>query len=220
MPDNPDQRIQDDINQFTGATVSLTMGLLNATCHTRQFCRHSVGVESAASASAWLATTTTIAGYMVWMAVLYCLRGQCADALHRPATDCPELPAAEAVEADFRHHLIRVREYSEAIALDRGEKVEGHLHLTCVSPACWPTTCALLKAQKNLIWFTAFFGQAALIFPFLVAAPRFFSGAIQLGELMQISSAFDRVQGSLSWFVDNYSSVGILASHHRPPDLV
>ena len=52
---------------------------------------------------------------------------------------------------------------------------------------------ALLKQQKRLIWFSSFFGQAAVVFPFLVAAPRFFSGAIQLGELMQISSAFGRV---------------------------
>jgi putative ATP-binding cassette transporter len=66
---------------------------------------------------------------------------------------------------------------------------------------------ALIKAQKGLIWFTSFFGQAAVVFPFVVAAPRFFSGAIQLGELMQISSAFGQVQGSLSWFVDNYSSL-------------
>jgi putative ATP-binding cassette transporter len=46
-----------------------------------------------------------------------------------------------------------------------------------------------------------------VVFPFLVAAPRFFSGAIQLGELMQISSAFGQVQGALSWFVDSYSSL-------------
>ena len=65
----------------------------------------------------------------------------------------------------------------------------------------------LIKAQKNLIWFTNFFAQAASVFPLIIAAPRFFSGAIQLGELMQIGSAFGRVQDSLSWFVDNYSSL-------------
>lgn len=67
----------------------------------------------------------------------------------------------------------------------------------------------LIKQQKNLVTFTAFFGQAAVIFPFVVAAPRFFSGAIQLGQLMQISSAFGKVQDSLSWFVDNYDSVAV-----------
>ncbi len=65
----------------------------------------------------------------------------------------------------------------------------------------------LIRAQKRLIWFTNGFGQAAVVFPFIVAAPRFFSGAIQLGQLMQVASAFGRVQDSLAWFVDNYSSL-------------
>jgi vitamin B12/bleomycin/antimicrobial peptide transport system ATP-binding/permease protein len=109
-------------------------------------------------------------------------------------------------EADFRHHMVRVREYSEAIALDRGEAVErGHLDRRFV--AVLANYLRLIKAQKNLIWFTNFFGQAAVVFPFIVAAPRFFSGAIQLGELMQISSAFGQVQDSLSWFVENYSTL-------------
>ncbi|WP_394789223.1 ABC transporter ATP-binding protein/permease, partial [Rhodoferax sp.] len=100
----------------------------------------------------------------------------------------------------------RVREYSESIALDHGEKVE-RAHLDMRFTAVLANYLKLLKAQKNLIWFNSFFGQAAVVFPFIVAAPRFFSGAIQLGVLMQISSAFGRVQDSLSWFVDNYSSL-------------
>jgi putative ATP-binding cassette transporter len=57
--------------------------------------------------------------------------------------------------------------------------------------------------------FTASFGQASVIFAFIVQAPRFFSGAIQLGQLMQVNSAFGRVQDSLSWFVDNYDRVAV-----------
>jgi putative ATP-binding cassette transporter len=109
-------------------------------------------------------------------------------------------------EADFRHHLVRVREYSEAIALDRGQAVErGHLQLRF--SAVLSNYLQLVKKQKNLVWFTNFFGQAATVFPFVVSAPRFFSGAIELGELMQIASAFGRVQDALSWFVDNYSTL-------------
>jgi putative ATP-binding cassette transporter len=59
--------------------------------------------------------------------------------------------------------------------------------------------------QKRYTWFNSGYGQAAVVFPMLVAAPRYFSGAIQLGELMQISSAFGQVQESLSWFITNYS---------------
>jgi vitamin B12/bleomycin/antimicrobial peptide transport system ATP-binding/permease protein len=109
-------------------------------------------------------------------------------------------------EADFRHHMVRVREYSESIALDKGEKVEK-TQLDVRFSTLLSNYLALIKAQKNLIWFTTFFGQAAIIFPFIVAAPRFFSGAIQLGQLMQIASAFGKVQDSLSWFVDNYSGL-------------
>jgi len=112
----------------------------------------------------------------------------------------------QRLEADFRHHMVRVREYSEAIALDKGEQVEG-AHLERRFSSLLGNYLRLIRAQKNLIWFTSFFGQAAIIFPFLVAAPRFFTGAIQLGELIQISSAFGNVQDSLAWFVDNYSSL-------------
>jgi putative ATP-binding cassette transporter len=63
----------------------------------------------------------------------------------------------------------------------------------------------LLRVQKRYTWFNSGYGQAAVVFPMLVASPRYFSGAIQLGELMQISSAFGQVQESLSWFISNYS---------------
>ena len=60
--------------------------------------------------------------------------------------------------------------------------------------------------QKQLGWFTSFYGQVAIIFPFLVASPRFFSGAMPLGGIFQIASAFGQVQGALSWFINAYSS--------------
>ena len=88
------------------------------------------------------------------------------------------------------------------LALPNGTQLLSHL-----SRRVNPGDSVLIKAQKNLIWFTTFFGQAAVIFPMIVAAPRYFSGAIQLGDLMKINSAFGRVQDSLSWFVDSYSSL-------------
>ena len=142
---------------------------------------------------------------MVWMAVLYCAVGSViTHYIGRPqiALNFKQ----QRYEADFRHHLVRVREYSESIALDRGEPVERQ-QLGGRFGDVLGNYLTLINAQKRLIWFTVGFGQAAVVFPFIVAAPRFFSGAIQLGELMQISSAFGRVQDSLSWFVDNYSSL-------------
>lgn len=203
-PDNPDQRIQQDLNLFTTYTISLTMGLLNAVVTLVSF----VGILWALSGIMSFTvggTTYEITGFMVWAAIAYCGVGS----LITHYIGRPQIALnfqQEQVEANFRHHLVRVREHSEAIALDRGEKVERQ-QLGLRFGEVLANYLRLIRAQKNLIWFNSFFGQAAIIFPFLVAAPRFFGGAIQLGELIQISSAFGRVQDSLSWFVDNYASL-------------
>ena len=203
-PDNPDQRIQEDLNLFTTYSVSLSMGLLNAAVTLASFVGILWGL-SGAFAFTMGGQSYVIAGFMVWAAIAYCVVGSViTHYIGRP--QIPLNYQQQRYEADFRHHMVRVREYSEAIALDRGEAVERQ-HLDQRFASVLANYLRLIKAQKNLTWFTNFFGQAAVVFPFIVAAPRFFSGAIQLGELMQISSAFGRVQDSLSWFVDNYSSL-------------
>ena len=202
--DNPDQRIQEDINLFTTYSVSLSMGLLNAVVTLASF----IGILwslSGAFAFTLGGSSYSIPGFMVWMAVLYCAAGSViTHYIGRPqiALNFQQ----QKNEADFRHHMVRVREYSESIALDQGEGVE-RAQLDLRFSRVLANYLQLIKKQKNLVWFTNFFGQAAVVFPFVVAAPRFFSGAIQLGELMQISSAFGRVQDALSWLVDNYSSL-------------
>ena len=202
--DNPDQRIQEDINLFTTYSISLSMGLLNAIVTLVSF----VGILwslSGAFAFTLGGSSYSIPGFMVWMALLYCVVGSViTHYIGRPQIQLNY--QQQRVEADFRHHMVRVREYSESIALDKGESVE-RTHLDTRFSAVLANYLRLIKKQKNLVWFTNFFGQAAVVFPFIVAAPRFFSGAIQLGQLMQISSAFGRVQDSLSWLVDNYSSL-------------
>jgi vitamin B12/bleomycin/antimicrobial peptide transport system ATP-binding/permease protein len=202
--DNPDQRISEDVNQFTAQTISLCMGLLNSVVTLVSFVGILWGLSGAFS-FALGGSSYTIPGYMLWAAVVYCLVGSVLT--HYIGKSQIKLNFfQQKYEADFRHHMVRVREYSESIALDKGEGVEKSQLNTRFSTVL-SNYLALIKAQKNLIWFTSFFGQAAIIFPFIVAAPRFFSGAIQLGQLMQISSAFGQVQNSLSWFVDSYSGL-------------
>lgn len=202
--DNPDQRIQEDLNLFTSYTVSLSMGLLNSVVTLVSF----VGILWSLSGDfsfSWNGETVAIPGFMVWMAVIYAVAGSViSHYIGRPLM--PLNYRQQRREADYRHLLIRTREFSDAIALDQGQgwqardlKQRFHLVLT--------NYLALIRAQKRLTWFTVGFGQLAVVFPFVVAAPRFFSGAIQLGQLMQISSAFGRVQDALSWFVDNYASL-------------
>ncbi|MGY8905095.1 MAG: ABC transporter ATP-binding protein/permease [Burkholderiales bacterium] len=203
-PDNPDQRIQEDLNLFTSYSISLSMGLLNAIVTLVSF----VGILWGLSGSFGFTLggeSYSIPGFMVWMAVLYCAIGSViTHYIGRPLIKLNF--QQQRLEADFRHHLVRVREYSESIALDRGEAVERQ-QLDGRFSSVIGNYFRLIKQQKNLTWFTVGFGQAAVVFPFVVAAPRFFSGAIQLGQLIQISSAFGRVQDALSWLVDNYSSL-------------
>jgi vitamin B12/bleomycin/antimicrobial peptide transport system ATP-binding/permease protein len=203
-PDNPDQRIQEDLALFTSYSMSLSMGILNALVTLVSF----IGILWGLSGGFMFnlgGSTYELHGYMVWAAVVYCVVGSVATHyIGRPQIGLNF--QQQRLEADFRHHMVRVREYSEAIALDGGENVErGHLDLRFGKVLA--NYLALIRARKNLIWFNIFFTQAASIFPLLVASPRYFSGAIQLGELMQISSAFGNVQDSLSWFVDNYQDL-------------
>jgi vitamin B12/bleomycin/antimicrobial peptide transport system ATP-binding/permease protein len=205
-PDNPDQRIQEDIHQFTSSTLSLSMGLLNAVVTLVSFIGILWGLSGGFSFE-FHGQTYEIAGFMVWMALIYCLLGSVATHyIGRPLIRLNF--EQQRYEADFRHHMVRVREYSEAIALDRGEKVERQ-QLDVRLGNVLANTLKLLMAQKRLSWFTVGFSQAATVFPFVVAAPRFFSGAIQLGDLMQIATAFGRVQDALSWFVDSYDELAV-----------
>jgi len=199
--DNPDQRIQEDIQLFTSDTVGLSLGLLDALVTLGSF----VGILWALSGSFdfhYQDYVFTIPGFMVWMALIYALGGSLiGHFLGRSMS--PLNYAQQRLEANFRHHLMRVREYSEAIALDKGADFES-ASLQKRFTSVVENFLQLLKVQKRFTWFSSAYGQAAVVFPMLVAAPRYFSGAIQLGELMQISSAFGQVQESLSWLVSNY----------------
>jgi putative ATP-binding cassette transporter len=194
----------EDLNLFTSYTVDLCMGLLNSVVTLVSFVGILWGLSGAFGFD-FNGRHWEIPGFMVWVALVYCLAGSViTHFIGRPLMGLNF--EQQKREANFRHHLMRVREYSESIALDRGEAVERR-HLGERFGAVLGNYLDLIRAQKRLTWFTVGFGQAAVVFPFVVAAPRFFSGAIQLGELMQIASAFGRVQDSLAWFIDNYASL-------------
>jgi putative ATP-binding cassette transporter len=112
----------------------------------------------------------------------------------------------QRVEADFRFALARIRENTEGIALYGGEDQERArlgTRFLAVIDFWW----RIMVRAKYLNALTAGYGQVATIFPIIVASPRYFSGAIALGGLTRIASAFGQVQGALSWFVDSYAAL-------------
>jgi len=109
-------------------------------------------------------------------------------------------------EADFRFSLVRLREHAESVAFYRGEDRERdifHGRFTHVVRNWWD----IIRRRKKLTWLTQGYGQVAIVFPFIVAAPRYFEKQIQLGGLMQIASAFGQVQDSLSFIVNSYTEI-------------
>jgi putative ATP-binding cassette transporter len=198
--DNPDQRISEDLNLFTGSTLQLGLGLLTAVVTLGSF----VVILWNLSGPLTLGTVS-VPGYMVWAAVGYALFGSlAARAIGRPLIGLNF--QLQRYEADFRFSLVRIRENAEGIALYRGETAEAG-GLFGAFEHIRSTWWALMRATKRLTFFTVGFNQVAVVFPILVAAPRYFSGAIDLGVLMQTANAFGQVQGALSWFVDSYSAL-------------
>jgi putative ATP-binding cassette transporter len=109
-------------------------------------------------------------------------------------------------EADFRYSLVRLRENAEGVALYRGEPSE-RAHLNRRFDAIQTNWGELMRYTKHLTFFNVCYNQAAIVFPFLLGAPRYFAGEITLGGLLQISNAFRQVEDSLSWFINTYSSL-------------
>ncbi|WP_421988968.1 SbmA/BacA-like family transporter [Roseococcus sp.] len=198
--DNPDQRIAEDAKLFVDNTLVLGLGLMRTVVTLFSF----LFVLWTLSGPATI-LGVEIPGYMVWVALIYAALGTVfAHLVGRPLIRLNV--QQQKVEADFRYALVRFRENAEGVALHRGE-AEEHASLAGRFHGVTANWWALMVATKRLTFFTAGYAQVASVFPFVVAAPRFFSGAIPLGGLTQTAQAFGEVQGALSWIVDNYSSL-------------
>jgi putative ATP-binding cassette transporter len=146
-----------------------------------------------------------IPGYMLWVAILYAIIGTYLTfKIGKPLIKLQY--QQQAYEADFRFGLMHVREYSENIAFYNGEAQEKRGLINRFSHVVNNFVSTIYRQLKIDI-FSIGYNQLASIFPLLVAAPRYFAKAIQLGDLMQISSAFGRVQDALSYFIGAYTSL-------------
>ncbi|AZE71113.1 Efflux ABC transporter, permease/ATP-binding protein [Pseudomonas synxantha] len=198
--DNPDQRISEDLNNFTSSTLSLGLGLLRNVVSLVSFSIILWGVSGSIEVFG-----ITIPGYMFWCALLYAAVGSwLTHLIGRRLIGLSN--QQQRFEADLRFSMVRVRENAESIALYNGEPNERQ-RLSTRFGKVWHNFWDIMKVSKRLTFFTAGYSQIAIIFPFIVAAPRYFAGKIELGELMQINSAFGNVQDNFSWFINAYSEL-------------
>ncbi|MES2184378.1 MAG: ABC transporter ATP-binding protein/permease [Pseudomonadota bacterium] len=215
--DNPDQRIAEDIRSLTSDSLTLSLGLLSSVVTLVSFIAILWAVSGPLAFSLG-GHAVTIPGYMVWVALLYAVAGSWIT--HRIGKPLIGLFfRQEQAEAGFRYGLVRLRENAEGVALYAGEPTENGL-LRGRFDMVRDNWHWLMVYTRRLVFVNTSYAQVAIIFPMMVAAPRYFSKQITLGDLMQVNSAFGQVQGALSWFVDSYASlVNWQASANRLLDL-
>lgn len=201
---NPDQRMHEDARHLTELSADLGIGLLQASillaifvqvlwALSNNFAFHVSGRD------------LVIPGYMVWAAIVYA--GSASLLSYWVGRSLIERNATRyAREAELRYSLVRVNEHIDAISLAAGEADEARrveFDLVAVLKAMR----RLVSGLTNLTWITAGYGWFTLIAPILVAAPIYFAGRISFGGLMMAAGAFNQVQSSLRWFVDNFSTI-------------
>ncbi|KXU95869.1 ABC transporter ATP-binding protein [Caballeronia megalochromosomata] len=204
LADNPDQRISDDLQSFATTTLSLSLDLLSTLVTLVTFITILWTIAGALTFSLG-ATPITIPGYMVWAAALYAILGSLIiQKVGHPLVSINY--QQQKVEADFRFGLIRVRENAEQIAFYDGISTET-ANAKSIFQRIRDNWWLIMKYTKRMTFVLSFYGQIAIIFPIMVAAPRYFAGAFSFGVLMQISSAFGTVSDSFSWFINSYSTL-------------
>ena len=202
--DNPDQRISEDVRQFVEMTLSFGIGILKAFCTFASFVVILYNLSGSLSFT-FMGKTWTINGYMLWASLLY--SGNGTYITHIVGRKLVKINfIQQKYEADFRFSMIRLRESAESVAFYRGEAQEGSVfkqRFKMLLDNFWK----LVNKQKQLVFLNSGYSQIAIIFPFVVAMNRYLTKEVTLGGLMQVASAFGRVQDSLSYFVDMYSSI-------------
>jgi putative ATP-binding cassette transporter len=201
---NPDQRMHEDARHLTELSADLGIGLLQASILLVTFI-DVLWALSSGFAFHIAGRVIAIPGYMVWAGIIYA--GSASLLSYWVGRRLVNQNAERyAREADLRFSLVRVNEHIDAISLAAGEadearRIKGDL------AGVLAATRRLVSGLTNLTWITAGYGWFTLVAPILVAAPLYFAGSLSFGGLMMAAGAFNQVQSSLRWFVDNFSTI-------------
>jgi putative ATP-binding cassette transporter len=201
---NPDQRMHDDARRLTELTTDLGIGLFQSSILLVVF----VGVLwrlSSGFTFIVLGHSVSIPGYMVWAAFFYTGLASWLSWLvgHRLI----DLNAERyGREAELRFSLVRVNEHVDAITLQSGEAEEKKRLMIDLGQVL-AATRRLITVSINLTWVQSGYGWLSIVAPIVIAAPAYFSGGLTFGGMMVAVGAFNQVQSSLRWFIDNFSNI-------------
>lgn len=202
-PDNPDQRIAEDVRLVVSLSVSLAVSLYDSLLTVGSF--SVILWQLSGSAEVW--------GYMFWVCVLYTIVA--SGLTHLIGRKLKPLNInAQHMEANLRAALMEKRRHADAIAGAHAESFE-EASLSERFHQLLRVLIALVKRKRDLNLFTVGVGQFTHLAPIFFALPSFLAGVIQLGGLMQIRGAFNDVARSLSWIIMSYEELAALAAAYE-----
>lgn len=188
--DNPDQRISEDVNTFTGRSIHFLLIFLGSLMQLVAF-----------STVLW-----SISHLLVGVLAVYALAGTVI-ALWVFGTPLIHLNFWQLRrEADFRFSLMRLRENAESIAFYRGEAQE-RAHIDSKFSQVIDNFARLIRKQRSLNLFQRSFSQLTLVLPGVILADGVLSGQLEVGRAIQAAGAFTAVLGAVGVIVDNFESL-------------
>jgi len=197
--DNPDQRIQQDIQSYVKTTLSLSTGVIDAVTSMISYTILLWGL-----AGPMILLGIEIPRAMVYLVFAYVIfTTLIAFWLGKPLIRLNF--ANEKLNANYRYSLIRVKEYAESIAFYAGEKVEKsrlYKQFRAVIDNMWDIVFRALKFSG----FNLVVSQISVVFPLLIQVGRYFEKQIKLGDLMQTLQVFGKLHSNLSFFRNTYDS--------------
>src|SRR5215217_294570 len=200
--DNPDQRIQEDVDQFIARTQTLTLNILSAASNLVSF---SVILWQISADFTLPGTDIRVPGFLVWGALVYSALATWLT--HRIGKPLVNLNFdQQRYEADFRFSLARLREYGEQVALLGGERAERE-RLGSRFGNVIGNFLSIVSRMKKLTAFTASYQQTNAVIPYVLIAPYYFAGKIPLGGMTQTAGAFARVESTMSFFITFYTTL-------------
>lgn len=203
--DNPDQRIQEDINSLVQNTLSLAVGLLSSVITIFAFIYVLWELSGILNLPLGPLGTWHLHGYLVWVGIIYALAGTFLTfKIGRPLISLNF--EQQRKEANFRFAAIDLRSHAENVALYRGEDDQQGI-LRKIFATVLDNWYAIILRQKLLLWFTSGYNQVAVIIPLVVALPNYFNKVFKLGGLIQAMSAFQRISDALSFLINSYTSI-------------
>ena len=201
--DNPDQRIAEDVRDFTDKAVELSLGIIHA----------ALGLTSFA-VILWTLSNKfdffglSVPGFLCWAALVYAIVSTAlvfVVGFRLPSLEFQN----QRLEADFRFSLLRIRENAQSIALSEGESQEQHT-LDGRFGRVFTNGIAIVLSKTSVIVTNRIFSAVCKSVPPCLDGARLFRWQLEAGDLMQAQAAFWQIELSLRWLANNYVKVAEL----------